>query len=69
MVERVNTYSLNSLLKRYTIIRDVLTLVNKGVQYKEIEEKLNVSQSFISIVVSANKNLYDGGQKNETKEN
>lgn len=67
MIERVNTYSLNSLLKRYNIIRDVLTLVNKGVQYKEIEEQLNVSQSFISIVVSANKDIL-GGLNNETKE-
>lgn len=69
MIERVNTYSLNSLLKRYNIIRDVLTLVNKGEQYSKIEKELDVSQSFISIVVSANKEILGGIKKNETEEN
>lgn len=55
MVKRVDTYSLISLLERYNIIREVITLVNKGYKYDEVSQELGVPSSFISKVVSANK--------------
>ena len=54
MIDRVNTYSLLSLQKRYNIVQDVIKYYRKGMKQQDISKTLDVSESFITLVLKAN---------------
>lgn len=54
MVDRVNTYSLKSLQKRYNVVSEVVRLYHKGIKQQDISKELDVSESFITQVIKAN---------------